>query len=255
MSHFMHHIVPAGLGRLVGTVVLGLALAGPALAQQAAPAPAAPATVPAAPAGTAPTGANAEAKSGVSRGVLGDLALGYQLYGIGQESKDPLVVIAAARLIASVPLADRQREKVESGGTDATGADKKPLDLTAVLAGARTLAQGNKTLLAMIADVEATASRGRVGGSARSSTRVRAGGTDTFTERFRGQEVAEIAVVGDGDTDLNLYVYDENGNQVCKDDDFTDRLFCRWTPRWTGAFRIQIVNRGSVYNAYVIVNN
>ncbi|WP_376988157.1 hypothetical protein [Bosea sp. R86505] len=238
------------LARLAGAMVLGLALTGPTLAQQAAAAPAAAVHAP-----TAPAGANAEAKSGTIRSVLADLALGYQLYGIGQERKDPLVVIAAARLIASVPLADRQREKVERGGTDSAGADKKPLDLAAVLTGARTLAAGDKTLLAMIADVEATASRGRVGGVGRTSTRVRAGATDVFTERFRGRESAEVSVSGDGDTDLDLYVYDENGNLICKDDDYTDQLFCRWNPRWTGFFRVEVVNRGSVYNAYTLVTN
>ncbi|WP_376988139.1 hypothetical protein [Bosea sp. R86505] len=231
------------LSRLAGALVLGLALTGPALAQQAVPAP------------TTPAGANAEAKSGTSRSVLGDLALGYQLYGIGQERKDPLVVIAAARLIAAVPLADRQREKVERGGTDTAGADKKPLDLDAVLTGARTLAAGDKTLLAMISDVETTASRGRVGGPGRTASGVRAGATDVYTERFRGGQRAEVAVTGDGDTDLDLYVYDENGNLICQDTDFTDRTFCQWNPRWTGFFRIEIVNLGSIRNTYFLATN
>jgi hypothetical protein len=53
----------------------------------------------------------------------------------------------------------------------------------------------------------------------------------------------------------DLYVYDENGNQVAADDDLTDECFVSWVPRWTGVFTIRIVNRGSVYNRYRLTTN
>lgn len=52
------------------------------------------------------------------------------------------------------------------------------------------------------------------------------------------------------ETDLDLYIYDENGNLIDSDIDNTDICVCTWTPRWTGRFKIKIVNRGSVYNNY-----
>ena len=65
----------------------------------------------------------------------------------------------------------------------------------------------------------------------------------------------ESAVVGDGDCDLDLYIYDENGNIVASDTDYTDQCICRWVPSWTGKFIIRIVNRGYVYSNYIIATN
>ena len=59
-----------------------------------------------------------------------------------------------------------------------------------------------------------------------------------------------IVVEGDGDTDLDLYVYDEYGNELDRDDDYTDYCICSITPRWTGKIKIKIRNYGDVYNHY-----
>lgn len=80
--------------------------------------------------------------------------------------------------------------------------------------------------------------------------KVLAGYTDTWTYTFRANSEARVTVDGDGDTDLDLYIYDENNNLITKDDDNIDYCICTWTPKWTGTFKIKIVNRGSVYNRY-----
>ena len=80
--------------------------------------------------------------------------------------------------------------------------------------------------------------------------KVLAGYTDTWTYTFRANSEACVTVEGDGDTDLDLYIYDENNNLITKDDDNIDYCICTWTPKWTGTFKIKIVNRGSVYNRY-----
>ena len=80
--------------------------------------------------------------------------------------------------------------------------------------------------------------------------KVLAGYTDTWTYTFRANSEARVTVEGDGDTDLDLYIYDENNNLITKDDDNIDYCICTWTPKWTGTFKIKIVNRGNVYNRY-----
>ena len=80
--------------------------------------------------------------------------------------------------------------------------------------------------------------------------KVLAGYTDTWTYTFRANSEARVTVDGDGDTDLDLYIYDENNNLITKDDDNIDYCICTWTPKWTGTFKIKIVNCGSVYNRY-----
>ena len=96
---------------------------------------------------------------------------------------------------------------------------------------------------------------GAVGGPKRSTTRVKARTTDVYTISFRGGESARITVAGDGDTDLDLYVYDEFGNLIASDDDNTDYCVVSWTPRFTGPFTVRVVNRGSVYNEYRLTTN
>jgi len=85
--------------------------------------------------------------------------------------------------------------------------------------------------------------------------RIAANSNRTFTATFAGGEIATVAVVGDGDTDLDLYVYNENGNLVGKDDGPKDDCIVTWTPRWTGRFTIKVVNRGNVYNDCLMLTN
>ena len=60
---------------------------------------------------------------------------------------------------------------------------------------------------------------------------------------------------GDGDTDLDLFVYDDQGNLVAFDDDLTDACVAFWLPETSGTFEIEIVNLGSVYNEFVMALN
>jgi hypothetical protein len=95
-----------------------------------------------------------------------------------------------------------------------------------------------------------------VGGPKLLRTSVEAFASDRFEPIvFRGGELAIITAIGDGDTDLDLYVYDENGRLVAKDDDGSDNCVATFQPRWTGEFRIVVRNRGSVYNRYRLETN
>jgi hypothetical protein len=76
-----------------------------------------------------------------------------------------------------------------------------------------------------------------------------------YATTFLGGEMAEVVIMGDGDTDLDLFVYDENGNLVASDTDETDFGVCRWTPNWTGEFTVVVTNLGSVYNEFDIATN
>lgn len=79
--------------------------------------------------------------------------------------------------------------------------------------------------------------------------------TDVYNMTFVAGEVAEIAVSGDGSTDLDLYVYDGYGRLVGTDTDAGDDCDVRFVVIATGTFRVEVVNHGSVYNDYVIAHN
>jgi hypothetical protein len=76
--------------------------------------------------------------------------------------------------------------------------------------------------------------------------------TDVFTLTFRGGEDAVVAIDGDNTSDLDLYVYDENGNLIGADTDGSDLCVVRFHPRWTGPFRIEVRNMGRNGNRYEI---
>ena len=84
-------------------------------------------------------------------------------------------------------------------------------------------------------------------------TIVRPGMTDILPAKiFAGNWVA-IGLVGDGDTDLDLYVYDPFGRLVGYDDDRTDHCLVRFYARYTGTYTIKVVNQSHLFsNRYEI---
>ena len=96
---------------------------------------------------------------------------------------------------------------------------------------------------------------GAVPGPKATRERVQARSTDFYAVTFRRGEIARVALSGDGDTDLDLYVFDESGNLIASDEDGSDDCYVSWVPRWTGSFTIKVVNRGYVANDYTILTN
>ena len=182
-----------------------------------------------------------------------------QLAQYGYANNDALSLINAARLAKQNGYTPQgqAKEEVASEATAAPTGEKHgqmSLDPAKLLADAKAKAGDNGLLLALIDDVQ-NGVMGDITGPNYHPDCVNAHATDIYNITFRGGEYAYVSVIGDGDTDLDLYIYDQNGNLIAQDIDYTDRCVCTWTPRWTGSFRIKIVNRGSVYNCYVLRTN
>ena len=191
--------------------------------------------------------------------VQNSLRIAAELSKYGYANRDALSLIQAARLSKQSGFTLEDRNK--AGGDEMRPAPKEEkkggqvsLDPAKLLADAKAMAGDDGVLLALIDDVNSNV-RGAVGGPKYARSSVNAGGSDIYNISFRGGEFAMVTVIGDGDTDLDLYVYDENGNLIDSDTDYSDNCICTWTPRWTGNFRIKIVNRGRVYNRYVLNTN
>jgi hypothetical protein len=225
--------------------VAALSLTGAALAQQGAAAGESKG-------GKRPNQAPAAAASASSSAVE-SLHTAASLARYGMANKDALSLITAAKIVRNTPTTDSTSQRVSGTPGDAKA---KPDMLSAdeLLKQAREMAAGRPDLLALADDVAKTSSRGATGGPGRKTTVVRSNTTDVYRITFRGNERAAVVASGDGDSDLDLYVHDENGNLICKDDDNTDDVVCQWTPRWTGTFTIRVVNRG-VANQYTIAHN
>ncbi len=199
----------------------------------------------------------AKAKSSETAAAVQTLATADALALYGIQQSDPVALIQAAKMKKAAPAKALEAAK-KSEGKGTKGADKKTgydLSADALLARAEGMSSGNATLQALIADAKSTKSRGATRGPTVHSDTVLAGNTDSYTIAFRGGEEAAVLVSGDGDTDLDLYVTDENGNTICTDTDASDTMLCRWTPAWTGPFGIHVRNLGGVYNNYKLAVN
>lgn len=228
---------------------LSLALAASALTAFAAPA--------LAEAGNAP---NIDSTKAGAPGAVAQFALALELYAYGLANKDALSVLSAARIAGKVDAKDADREKETAaiaGATpsDDTGGADAPADATAMLAAAKDLAGGDAALLGLISDAETEGSRGRIGGASKTLSRLKAGYYDTWKIRFYGGELAEIAIVGDGDADLDAVVTDEYGNVACRDTSTSDKLYCSFTPVRNGTFYVKVSNEGRVRNSYYLLTN
>jgi hypothetical protein len=71
----------------------------------------------------------------------------------------------------------------------------------------------------------------------------------------RGGEEFSISAIGDGDTDVDIIVFDENGNEVCRDYGLSHVATCSFTPRWTGGFRVRVINWGDVWTRTLITSS
>lgn len=179
----------------------------------------------------------------------------------GYATYSPTALIEAARIFGTTKVqdADFENTKVSSATTEEKEV-KVSFDSKQLLADAKKYAGKDKTVLALAKKVEeeiasSGSTRGAVGGPKYGEGRVYGKDYTDYTAKFWANELAEVIVIGDGDNDLDLYVYDSNGNLIASDTDYTDQCVCRWVPSWTGAFTIRIVNRGAIYSNYAIATN
>ena len=189
--------------------------------------------------------------------AVDQLALGRRLAAYGRATKSPEALALAARILADTPATNTPTKPTGEDARGAKPADKPARDDTpmGLLAEAKKLAGSDPTVAALAAKVEVEKARGAVAGARTWVETVGGGRTDQYTITFRGGEAAVFAVSGDGDTRLDLYVYDQNGNLIDSDVGHGDDKVCRWAPRWTGPFVIRVVNRGSVANRYLAGHN
>lgn len=184
-----------------------------------------------------------------------------QLLKYGYENKEALPLIQAADIYKSVGIGALEGQtKTQETAEDLQGeaGDKTSTvtyDIDKILADASEFADDNETYLALINELKQSGTRGATRNYGVHYDTVNASTTDTYTIRFRGGERACVVVSGDGDTDLDVYVYDENGNLVGSDTDYGDDCVVVWNPRWTGPFTIKVKNLGRVYNRYSLAVN
>jgi hypothetical protein len=183
------------------------------------------------------------------------LQMSSDLLAFGRDTKDPLVLIAAARIMKAL---NGSEIDLKPEGRAALGYTQKPglpVSPDLILAEARDFAKGDKIINLLIDQTVATGTPITIEQPKTHQDTVQAGATDVYRVVFNGGQLAEAAVAGDGAGDLDLFVYDENDHLVCRSTASTDREYCRWWPRWTGPFRIEVQNLGAVADLYRLATN
>lgn len=218
------------------------------------------------PAGAAPAqqqdGPNATDGGGKGAGgAVAQMALAQDLYQYGSSRNDALAVLTAARIAMAVQAKDVDREKetkdIEGfeGTEEGEGVDA-PVTAENMLAEAGQLAGDDEALAGLVARAGDAASQNDPAGTVfRTYSSLHAGKTDVFKVPFYGDRLAELAIVGDGDSNLDLVVSDEEGNVICLDRSYSDKLYCSFTPRVDGAFFVGVRNQGRLANSYYILTN
>ena len=185
-----------------------------------------------------------------------NMALAKELAAYGYANESAISLINAAQIVIDESASEAKVKETTRGGED-TGASELTLDVEKLLTDAEAFADNDKNLKGVIKSMRelTAASRGRVGGPGYVVDKVNGEEANMYAVEFTGGDAAEAAVVGDGSTDLDLYIFDADGNLIVMDEDAGDECYVMWKPRSTGVFVITILNRGSVYNEFALVTN
>ncbi|MDR2459967.1 MAG: hypothetical protein LBE38_04170 [Deltaproteobacteria bacterium] len=203
-------------------------------------------------------------------GVKGEVAqyviqigLASQLAIEGRQTESPLVLAAAAEILANININEEAQDKTQEGGDQSAIRPDGPvagiqLDAIALYDEAFALANGqnNEALAGVIA-----AQKTNVG--SRQSTHyvvshndsVRPRTRDVYTHSFNGGEEATVLVVANGEYDIDLQIYDMNNNLIAEDLDYTSVGLCKWIPKITQEYKIKVVNGTSNWVDYAIFSN
>jgi hypothetical protein len=184
-------------------------------------------------------------------------AMARDLVEYGRKNNDPLSLIVAAGIRQQITLTEVDRKPTTEGATGEAAPDSTPeLTVDAILEEATSMSGDDEQIAALAEDVKASATKGRSAGPGYNVVTLPGNTTDNYDNvDFNGGEYAEVYAEGSGATNLDLYVYDENDNLICSDTDYSDIAYCGWTPKWTGPFHIEVVNRGDASNRYALITN
>ncbi len=185
-----------------------------------------------------------------------DLLMAERLARYGEHMQDSLALIVAARIKQETGERTAKREFQTTGGEGgASTSGRRDTSVAGLTQRARTMAKGRADIVALANEVESARSRGRAEGPHVATSVIRGGALNALPLQFEGGVLAVVGVSGDGATDLDLFVLDESGKRVCASEGSGDDEICRFTPRSTSTYRIEVKNLGKIANQYLFVSN
>jgi hypothetical protein len=161
----------------------------------------------------------------------------------GREGKDALLLIAAARMLR---LSGVEPPAPGEGVPPGEQPGEYPVvSVTALLTEARALAAGSP-LLPLIDDMLAEGEKGAADGMITRLGNLPGAGALTLRNiEFTAGALALVHVLGKGAGDVDVFIFNSGGTEICRDDDRSNSSFCAWTPPKKQSYTIRIVNKGS----------
>ncbi len=180
-----------------------------------------------------------------------------------RETGDVSAMIVAARMIRGVEIKPTDFGGVVSGGAVSGPPSETPARFPSFadyLAEARSMAGGNPVLRAEIGALEAEKDKGIVRtsmapGAAGHRMIMPPDGKWSFDIVVEARKPAIIAALGDGDTDVNIYVYDSRDALIAQDTSPGHEAVVRWTPTSASRYRVVVRNNGPLNTYTVVLSN
>jgi hypothetical protein len=193
-------------------------------------------------------------------GAAGRIVLAQQTYLAAMQRGDTVLLLTAIRLARSVtvrpPTSWTRTTEGEPAADPMVGRAAAPDPASPqVLAIAQALAGEDYTLQDIVYDVDAQRPQGRLPTAIKATAALGGGQTDSWRMALSGNVAAELGLIGDGDSALDMTVTDETGSIVCTlPAGFTPAL-CRFTPARNGFFSVTVRNHGEVQNSYQLIGS
>ncbi len=172
----------------------------------------------------------------------------HQLAALGAGQKDPLLVLSAVRILHGLHLTDTARQP------DPALAAPLPLaaqDDTALLDRARQLDAGQN--YSDLIDMLTREVPPHPHGIAATSATLAPGKTQVWTLAFFGGGHSELAILGQGESNLDLLVTGPGDTHICLDKGNADAAFCGFALVENGDVQVTVTNVGASPAHYLLL--
>lgn len=182
------------------------------------------------------------------------LALARQLMNYGYDFNDPVSLLLAAKLFLEwspavfSPISGKMKSGEEAAKAEGVNVDK-------LIADAKKMGGNDPAVTSMAKDLEAVGSKGVVGGPVAGTYTLAGQDYVVFELEYRGDELAEVGVLGDGNADLDLFVFDRRMNPFLQDESPNYICYLSWYPRRTEVYYVVVYNRGTASSSFIIGTN
>ena len=193
---------------------------------------------------------------------IDDLYTAARLIKYGRREGVPEALAVAASIVHDVRISLPRSANDSKARRHENNIEKKSIfDVPQLLEEAKALAKGDVFLISLIDRYESEMGEsltlmGKEGGAIHGLKGIAKRNSNTHHNfLYKGQETAKLIVIGDGSTDLDLYIFDETGREIAVDNDRSDNCIVRWLPSKDQQFKIEIVNLGARKNEYLLFTN